>query len=209
MKKSGKLSDLQRGILRFVEDYLAKHGRSPSIREIQEATGASSTSVVDYNVKQLVKGGLLVREEEIARSIRPAALEQVVYVPMLGRIVAGQPVEMGFNTCDERVPVMASMLDRAAGGDVFALRVKGNSMIDAMIQDGDVVVFKRTETAQRGQMVAALIVDRNETTLKYFYPEGEVVRLQPANPLMEPIYVDANNCRIQGRVLSVIRSYEN
>ena len=107
---------------------------------------------------------------------------------------------------DEPVEVMPSMLHGAPQSEVFALKVKGDSMIDAMISDGDIVIFRRQQVAQNGEMVAVWLPDRSETTLKYFYRENDTtVRLQPAHPTMEPIFVHPANCQIQGRVLSVIR----
>jgi repressor LexA len=221
MRDRSKLSERQRNILRYMETYLDGHGFPPTIREIGEATGINSTSVVNYNLNKLVEAGYLSREARASRGLRlvknsrksaaqpvQAAL-QLVRVPIVGQIVASAPVpipEEMDRTYDDPVEVPPSMLHGAAASDVFALKVKGDSMIDAMISDGDIVIFRRQQVAQNGEMVAVWLPDRSETTLKYFYRENDTtVRLQPAHPTMEPIYVHPANVQVQGRVLSVIR----
>ncbi len=222
MRDRGKLSERQRNILRYMESYIDNHGFPPTIREIGEATGINSTSVVNYNLNKLVDAGHLSREARASRGLRlvkngrkssaqavqPAS--QVIRVPLVGQIVASAPVpipdDMERTYADEPVEVMPSMLRGAPQNEVFALKVKGDSMIDAMINDGDIVIFRKQEVAQNGEMVAVWLPDRSETTLKYFFRENETtVRLQPAHPTMEPIYVHPANLQIQGRVLSVIR----
>jgi repressor LexA len=220
MRDRSKLSERQRNILRYMETYLKDHGFPPTIREIGEATGINSTSVVNYNLNKLVEAGHLAREARASRGLRlvkngrgntqavqPAI--QLVRVPLVGQIVASAPVpipEEMDRTYDDPVEVPPSMLHGTAASDVFALKVKGDSMIDAMISDGDIVIFRRQQVAQNGEMVAVWLPDRSETTLKYFYRENDTtVRLQPAHPTMEPIYVHPANVQIQGRVLSVIR----
>ena len=223
MKDRNKLSERQRNILRFMETYLDSHGFPPTIREIGEATGIKSTSVVNYNLNKLVDAGYLSREARASRGLRLVkngkgkstpqpihATLDFVRVPLVGQIVASAPVaipdDMDRVYADDPIEVMPSMLNGAPELEVFALKVKGDSMIDAMISDGDIVIFRKQEEAHNGDMVAVWLSDRSETTLKRFYRESETqVRLQPAHPTMEPIYVHPANCHVQGRVLSVLR----
>jgi repressor LexA len=218
MRDKTKLSERQRGILRFMERYVDEFGFPPTIREIGEATDIKSTSVVNYNLNKLVQGGYLARLNRKSRGIRLTAqsqsnsVRQVVHatnVPLIGVIAAGwrfePPADVGHQHYDQ-IEVVPSMLAGLDPSEVFALRVKGDSMIDAMIQDGDIVVLRKQQTASNGEMVAAYLSDNGETTLKYFYHEGEKIRLQPAHPTMSPIYVNAASCHVQGRVLSVIRT---
>lgn len=221
MRDRNKLSDRQRNILKYMESYLDAHGFPPTIREIGEATDIKSTSVVNYNLNKLVTAGYLSRSSRMSRGIRlvkPSSKSKgvigvlssnhIARVPMVGQIVASEPVpipeDMG-QYPDEEIEVTSTMLNGADPAQVFALRVKGDSMIDAMIQDGDIVIFRQQSTANDGDMVAVWLDERGETTLKYFHPEGPRIRLQPAHPTMQPIYVNADHCQVQGRVLSVLR----
>jgi repressor LexA len=206
--------------LRFIETYLDAHGFPPTIRDIGEATGIASTSVVNYNLNKLVTAGYLSRSARSSRGLRlvkngrksapqpvfPAL--SIVRVPVMGQIVAGQPLPVFEDIRPDEhdaLEVTPMMLRGIDPNEVFALRVKGDSMIDAMISDGDIVLFRKQVTADNGDMVAVWLDERGETTLKYFYNEGERIRLQPAHPTMSPIYVNSAHCHVQGRVLSVIR----
>ncbi|HLU10348.1 MAG TPA: transcriptional repressor LexA [Oceanobacillus sp.] len=219
MRDRNKLSERQRNILKYMENYLDTHGFPPTIREIGEATDIKSTSVVNYNLNKLVSAGYLSRSSRMSRGIRLVksqkgkgvigvqASNNVARVPLAGQIVASEPVPIpeDMRYPDEEIEVTTTMLNGADPAQVFALRVKGDSMIDAMIQDGDIVIFRQQSTANDGDMVAVWLDERGETTLKYFHPEGPRIRLQPAHPTMQPIYVSAEHCHVQGRVLSVIR----
>ncbi len=219
MRDRLKLSEKQRNILRFIEVHIDTHGFPPTIRQIGEATGINSTSVVNYNLNKLVTAGYLERSARSSRGLRLVknskkgviqpvlSSMQVVRVPMAGQIVAGLPLPSFTDTQDvgDAVEVAPMLLRGVDASEVFALRVKGDSMIDAMISDGDIVIFRKQAFANNGDMVAVWLDERSETTLKYFYNEGEKVRLQPAHPTMDAIYVSAAHCQIQGRVLSVIR----
>ena len=221
MRERNKLSERQRNILRFMETYMDNFGFPPTIRDIGEATGINSTSVVNYNLNKLVAAGYLARVAGKSRGIRltnsgkskpiaVAAALNTVRVPLVGQIVASAPVavpdDIGYYFDeDDVIEISLSLLGGADPDEVFALRVKGDSMIDAMIQDGDIVVFRKQNYADNGDMVAVWLDERGETTLKRFFHEGERVRLQPAHPTMKPIYVDPNHVTVQGRVLSVIR----
>ena len=208
------LSERQQNILEFVKDFTLANGYPPTIREIGRAVNISSTSVVNYNLDALQRAGRITRERTVSRGIRLAdglgdmsnAAIGLVKVPLLGRIAAGSPIDVpeGAYTSDDMIDVPAEMLPKTKE-DIYALKVKGNSMIDALINDGDIVVMRHTESADNGDMVAAWIEDQEETTLKRFFHEGERVRLQPENQTMQPIYVDPSNVRIQGRVVAVLR----
>lgn len=215
MRSVDGLSARQRDILNYIEEFVRTHGYPPAIRQIQEKLDISSTSVVAYNLKALESKGLLKREGKVSRGITipqtvPTRLSRHSggQIPILGVITAGQPLPNPEDTSaseTELVDVPQDVAPTEKLKDVYALRVRGHSMIDALIDDGDIVLLRYQETAENGQMVAAYIEDENAVTLKRFYREGERVRLQPANVTMEPIFVDAAKVRIQGRVVGVMR----
>ncbi len=206
-----QLSSKQRAIMEFIESFLDENGYPPTVRDIQYGCDISSTSVVDYNLKGLVRKGLLRRSKEVSRGIEIVGRrERRLRIPVLGAIAAGEPL-LGFPedvaTAIEEDSVEIEQEMAGSRERLFALRVKGDSMIDALIRDGDMVVLEAQENAQSGEMVAAWLIQEGETTLKRFFPEGARVRLQPENTTMEPIYVDARNVQIRGRVVGVLRRY--
>jgi repressor LexA len=222
------LSKRQQNILQFTRGYMDEHGRPPTIREIGKAVGINSTSVVNYNLGKLEEKGFLDRDPDVSRGLRLTekaeglaqsvshtaaairnAVDRFVKIPLVGDIVAGKPVTTGndsFSTYDEEdaIELSRSMLSEKPD-DLFALKVRGDSMIDAMVNDGDIVVMRPQYEAKNGEMVAVWLRNDSTTTLKHFYNEGERVRLQPANPTMDAIYVDPAEVQIQGRVLMVLR----
>ena len=206
------LSEKQQLIIEFLETFIAEHDYPPSIRDIQTGCAISSTSVVDYNLKRLEEKGLIRRDREVSRAIellngQGARRRRTVAVPLLGRIAAGIPIPAH---PDQAAPeeIIELTEEQARGrSNLYALRVQGTSMIDALINDGDIVVIEPRDAADPGEMVAAWIEDRGETTLKRYYPEGARVRLQPMNSTMAPIYEDATNVRVQGRVIATIRAF--
>jgi repressor LexA len=206
MKDGRDPSDKQRKILGFIDAFIDEHDYPPSIRQIQEACGISSTSVVDYNLRALEKGGFIRRAREISRGIHGSGKRsRVIPVPIIGTIAAGQPIPVPTDTdTSETIDVTPEMVGNRE--NVFALRVKGNSMIDALVNDGDIVLIEQTPTARNGEMVAAWLKNEEEATLKKFYLEGDRVRLQPANETMEPIYTDAGNIEVRGKVISTFRA---
>jgi repressor LexA len=138
------------------------------------------------------------------------AISRMITVPMLGQIVAGEPIEVGndsFEVFDEDdvIEISSNMLSTKKTDDLFALRVNGESMIDAMVNDGDIVIMRQQEVAQNGDMVAVWLHSTGTTTLKHFFQEGKQIRLQPANPTMQPIIVPADDVRVQGKVMMVLR----
>lgn len=213
---SRKLSERQNKMLEFISNFVKEHPYPPSVREIQIGCSISSTSVVDYNLHILRREGYIKRSPDISRGIqlldkdtgRAMGQPNAVAVPVLGAIAAGEPL-MAFPDAaeaEETMELPSSMLPARTDG-VYALRVKGQSMIEDLIDDGDVVLFQRRQTATPGEMVAAWLKERGEATLKRYYPEGARVRLQPANSAMSPIYEDADNVEVQGVVVGVIRMY--
>ena len=214
-----RLSDRQRNMLEFLGEYIAENGYPPSIREIGAATGTSSTSVVTYNLKRLEERGYISRDREVSRGLKltsathmRAASEAVVQVPLLGRIVAGAPIPVPASDFhlmgDETIELTRDFLGDPEG--LYALQVKGNSMIDALVHDGDIVVMRHQQRVENGEMAAVWLKEREEVTLKRFYQEaGGRVRLQPANPTMRPIYVDdPRQVEVQGKVVMVIRQLQ-
>src|SRR5512139_3226948 len=194
------LSDRQVRMLAFIRSYLEEHAYPPTIREIGKAVGIPSTSVVKYNLERLQEKGYIERSGEVSRGLRlkdgPALVghasgDGVREIPKLGVISAGLPIAAFGQQDDpyagETLTLTADLVPDAR--DVYTLQVKGDSMIDALVNDGDWVVIKHQNTAKPHDMIVAWIRDREETTLKYYHPEGERVRLQPANPKYDPIYV--------------------
>lgn len=221
MSSREKLSDRQADILHYIEDYTANHGRPPTIREIGSAVDISSTSVVNYNLNKLVARGYVSRDKDVSRGVRLTdkaysvvkavmpAFTNTVRIPLVGAIVAGEPIEVGHDSFavydEEDVVIIGASLIRGNANELFALRVTGDSMIDAMVNDGDIVVMRQQETARNGEMVAVWLKDRGATTLKYIYHEEDNIRLQPANPTMKPIYVHPEQVQVQGKVMMVLR----
>lgn len=222
VRKSAGLTDRHRKILEFLVTFQDENGYPPTIRQIGEQISVNSTSQVTYYLKQLEKWHYIERDEHTSRSIR--VLDNVVnqikkrtgemfQIPVLGRIVASEPIPMpqtDVNYFDEMtsVDVASSLLPQQEAGDLFALEVQGDSMIDAMVNEGDIIILMPTENANNGDMVAVWLDDANETTLKYFFREPDHIRLQPANPSMDPIRIEKNTAlRIMGKVVMVMRQY--
>ncbi len=215
---TSKKANRQRKIYAFLQEYMEANGYPPTVREIGQAVGIKSTSLVSYYLKSLDKKGLIDREPSVSRGIRLAETSTreesadvdngAVSIPYLGYIVASDPIPVAPLEGDETIEINRALFGREAD-DLFALRVKGNSMIDALIHDGDLVVLKQQEHIENGQMAAVWIDnDLGETTLKKVYREGKRVRLQPANPAMDPIYVPAEQVQIKGKVVMVIRQLD-
>ncbi len=205
------LSDRQRDIVEAIRRSISSRGYPPTVRDICAATGISSTSVVNYNLKRLEEAGYLRRNPETSRGIRLLEARDggstLICVPLLGRIAAGTPLPIpdteGPLFSDETIALTRDLLSEDDG--IYALEVRGQSMIDALINDGDIVVMRHQTVADNGDLVAVWLREERETTLKRFYHEGSRVRLQPANPSMQPIYAHPANVEIQGKVVLVIR----
>ncbi|MGC1782936.1 MAG: transcriptional repressor LexA [Acidobacteriaceae bacterium] len=193
----------QKEVLDFIRQFVERCGYSPSFEEIAHGLDLSSLATVHKHISNLERKGLLQRAHNRSRSIdvlperKRSAVQEI---PMLGRIAAGRPVE----ALETRESL--SLNDIVDNKAVFALEVRGESMRDDHIMNGDYVLVEKAQTARQGEIVVAL-VDGSETTLKRYYLEGNVVRLQPANTEMEPIYVPAGQVAIQGRVLAIVRKF--
>jgi repressor LexA len=206
------LSPKQQQILEFLSEFLEDKDYPPSIRDIQIGCGISSTSVVDYNLRKLEDKGLIRRDREVSRGIEVLGAKKrrskVIDIPILGSIAAGTPISVPTSDrwasdAEDSVTVTEDMV--RGRQDVFALRVKGTSMIEDLIDDGDIVFLEPATNAENGDRVAVWLKDKGEVTLKRFYHEGARVRLQPANSTMEPIYTTPDNVEIQGKFISSLR----
>ncbi|MGE5553416.1 MAG: transcriptional repressor LexA [Betaproteobacteria bacterium] len=191
------LSPKQEAVLRYLEEVSAAGRQMPTVREIAQAVGVSSTATVHQHLAALETKGYIRRGSYKHRAIELSNARSAVNVPLLGRIAAGQPILAAENR-EEELPLPRDLVGE---GETFALTVKGESMIEAGIFDGDLVVVRRQPTANNGEIVAALVGD--EATVKFFYREADRIRLQPANSAMEPIYV--REATILGRVVLVLR----
>src|SRR6266508_6770809 len=195
------LTKRQKEILDFIRSYRSQRGISPTQREIRENFGLSSFGTIQEHLKRLEEKGALSREWNRSRGISPAAERASSReVALLGYVAAGGPIEPF--PVEETIEVPASLLGK---GEHFVLRVRGDSMIEDGIRDGDFVIVSKRANAQNGQTVVALV--KGEATLKRYYAEGARVRLQPANAAMRPISVDAREIVVQGVVTGLIRDY--
>lgn len=193
-------------ILEFVRGFKQREGYAPTVREIARHCGVKSPSVVQYHLSCLEREGQITRGREKFRAISVAADDGEDSVPLLGRIAAGHPVPVPDAESlgsAERLTIPTDI--RKGRKDLFALEVKGNSMVDAMIADGDIVVMEQAYGVHNGDVVAVWLKNEQEVTLKKIYFEKEQVRLQPCNPYMLPIYHRADNVEVQGRVIAVLR----
>src|SRR5215813_3903326 len=199
----------QRQVYDFISGFVQQNGYSPSFEEIGNGLGLSSLATVHKHVSNLEKKGLLRRDYNRSRSIdvlpvRGLFKRQVktaeIALPLMGRIAAGQPIEA------VETPETISLGDITRSRDVFVLQVKGESMRDEHIVDGDYVLVEKADTARDGEIVVAL-VDGTDATLKRLYREGNDIRLQPSNTAMKAIIVPARSVKVQGRVIGVLRKY--
>jgi repressor LexA len=194
------LSSRQERILRFITQHIGEKGYPPTVREIGEAVDLRSSSTVHGHLKALQAAGYIQRESARTRAIRLPDVVRTVAVPLVGRVAAGQPILADENVEETyRLPV-----DWVGGSDAFMLRVKGDSMIEDGILDGDIVIVRPQQTASDGDRVVALLED--EATVKRFYREPNRIRLQPANSSMEPIY--AEHVMILGKVVGLVRQLD-
>ncbi len=213
-KRSKKTSEKQQRMLRFIREFMAENGFPPTVRDIQFACGISSTSVVDYNLRLMQRDGLIRRRPEMARGIelldeKGRAAGFLPQIPVMGYIAAGEPLPGPSSEGWDQEPLETIEMPRYMSEsykDLYALRVKGTSMIDALIDDGDIVLIDPNHQIKNGDMTVAWLKLEQEATLKRFYKEGKKVRLQPANTRMKPIYTKASNVETRGKVVAVLRS---
>jgi len=228
------LSERQKKMLAFIAKFVGEYRFPPTIREIGTACAISSTSVVKYNLTKLEKEELILRRKEVSRglSLNWPRLQELglahdltdaphpngnrdrprpgfFQLPVLGHIAAGEPIQVepaNHFTSDEWIELNEALFRNPA--ELYALRVQGDSMIDASVLNGDLVILRHQEQAENGEMVAAWINSQNETTLKHFYLEGDRVRLRSANPNYPEMSFPANHVNVKGKVVSVIRQLE-
>jgi repressor LexA len=208
-----ELSPRQQAILNFIRRFLDDKTYPPTIRDIVRGCNISSTSVADYNLEMLEKKGYIRRHREVSRGIELLGGSAVrinrIEVPVIGHIAAGQPIpvpasESWSNTASAETLEVSQDLIRGKE-NVYALKVKGLSMIDALINDGDIVLMQYTNTIENGEMAAVWLKSEKKATLKRVYASPTRIRLQPANSQMQPIYTEPDDVEIQGRVIAVIR----
>ena len=201
---AGGLTDRQRQVLDFISDSIRKRGYPPTLREIGSHFGIRSTNGVNDHLRALEKKGFLHREDLKSRALRPLFTEdEFVEVPVLGKVAAGQPM-LAVQNYEDTVKVDRFFIGQ--NREVFALRVKGDSMIEAGIFDGDFVFIRKQLQASSGEIVVAMIGD--EATVKRYFPEGDTIRFQPANAAMSPIIVrkrDFRSVNLLGVVIGVYR----
>jgi len=214
--KKEKLSARQQNIVDLIQNFWLDRGYPPSIRDIVAGCGLSSTSVADYNLKILEKKGYIRRHREVSRGIElpvnSATAGNRLYIPVIGTIAAGEPIPVpdgdGWDSTAtaDTIEVTRDLVCGREG--VYALKVKGWSMQDALINDGDIVLMQNANVVENGEMAAVWFKSEREATLKKFYAEDGRIRLQPANSHMQPIYASPENVEVQGRVIAVIRRLE-
>lgn len=199
-----ELSQRQRQILECIVQHTEAHGYPPTVREIGEAVGLSSSSTVHAHLRVLEQAGHICRDAVLTRAIRVTAStsnvikpKQVINLPVLGHVAAGQPI-LADENAEDSYPVPREFL---SGGEGFMLCVKGESMIEDGIMDGDYVIVRRQNVADNGDTVVALVED--EATVKRFYRESDKIRLQPANSSMSPMYFE--RVEVVGKVVGLIR----
>jgi repressor LexA len=204
------LSPKQERIITFVTEFLNDKGYPPTIRDIAAGCGISSTSVVTYNLNKLEQAGYIRRHSDISRGIKFLTPRQkggkLVYIPIVGVIAAGEPIpvpDTGNIISNEGLEVSEELV--RGKQDIYALRVRGDSMLDALIGDGDIVLMDHVSSAENGEMVAVWLKEEQEVTLKRFFADSNHIRLEPANRQMKPIYTTLGNVEIQGKVVAVIR----
>ncbi len=203
------LSPKRKQILSYIGSFIQEKGYAPAVRNIAQGCGISSSSVVQYHLNILEQQGYISRDREVSRSIGLVNQRaQTTQVPVLGTIAAGQPIPVPsaetWTPVPEEMVAVPSYLTRSLK-DLYLLRVKGTSMIDALIDDGDMVLVQAASTADDGTTVAVWLRDRQEVTLKRLYHEGDRICLKPANSRMKPIYCRPEDVEVQGRVVGVLR----
>ncbi len=195
-------------MLAFLQEHRLQHGYAPTMREIARACGVKSLSAVQFHLDRLERDGIIKRDREKSRCIALSSQEgEHDSIPVLGAIAAGSPVAVPDadtrRTAGEWLDVPLAITQGKK--DVYALRVRGNSMVDALIGDGDIVIMQAGEEVRSGDVAACWLKNQQEVTLKKVYFEGERVRLQPCNPYMMPIFEPADNVEVQGKLVGVMR----
>ena len=205
------LTPKRKGILDFVAGFIREKGYPPSVRDVMAGCSLSSSSVAQYNLNLLERRGFIRRTHDVSRGIALTEKEaDATVIPLLGYITAGEPApvptpDTWSTVPQETVRLPEYLIDRR--DRIYALRVKGTSMIDFMIDDGDIVIMQAADTAEDGEAVAVWLRDREEATLKRLYHEADRICLKPANSMMKPIYCKPEDVEVQGRVVAVLRKF--
>jgi len=205
-----RVSDTRSRILNFIRRFLDRRGYAPTVRDIARGCNISTPSVVQYHLNMLEEQGFIRRDPEVFRSIQLVEIkrEAISRVPLLGTIAAGSPIPVpapdSWTTTPEETLQLTSELTQDKK-DIYALRVKGTSLVDAFVDDGDIVIIQQTSTVDDGELAAVWLKTRQEVTLKKIYREKGRIRLQPANKTMQPMYFAPEEVEIQGKVIAVLR----
>jgi len=205
-----RVSDTRPRILNFIRRFLDRRGYAPTVRDIARGCNISTPSVVQYHLNLLEEQGFIRRDPAVFRSIQlvERKREAVSSVPLLGTIAAGSPIPVpapdSWTTTPEETLQLTSELTQDKK-DIYALRVKGTSLVDAFVDDGDIVLIQQTSTVEDGELAAVWLKNQQEVTLKKIYREKDRIRLQPANKTMQPMYFAPEEVEIQGKVIAVLR----
>ena len=205
-----RVSDTRSRILNFIRRFLDRRGYAPTVRDIAHGCNISAPSVVQYHLNLLEEQGFIRRDPAVFRSIQlvERKREAVSSVPLLGTIAAGSPIPVpapdSWTTTPEETLQLTSELTQDKK-DIYALRVKGTSLVDAFVDDGDIVLIQQTSTVEDGELAAVWLKNQQEVTLKKIYREKGRIRLQPANKTMQPMYFAPEEVEIQGKVIAVLR----
>ena len=205
-----RVSDTRSRILNFIRRFLDRRGYAPTVRDIARGCNISTPSVVQYHLNMLEEQGFIRRDPEVFRSIQlvERKREAVSRVPLLGTIAAGRPIPVPapdtWTTTPEETLQLTGEVTQGKK-DIYALRVKGTSLIDAFVDDGDIVLIQQTSTVEDGELAAVWLKTQQEVTLKKLYREAGRIRLQPANKEMKPMYFKPEEVEIQGKVIAVLR----
>jgi len=203
--------EIRERILEYIRHFFDRRGYAPTVRDIMKGCHISSTSLVQYHLNILEKEGQIRRDPEVFRSIQ-LVKKDIVEVPLLGAIAAGEPIpvpnsDTWVNSPEEMLRITADMVGNKR--NIYALKVKGTSMLDALINDGDIVIMEVEQTAEDGEMAAVWLKNEQEVTLKKIYRESGRIRLQPANSEMKSIYTRPENIEVQGKVVAVLRKLDH
>jgi repressor LexA len=205
-----RVSDTRSRILNFIRRFLDRRGYTPTVRDIARGCNISTPSVVQYHLNMLEEQGFIRRDPEVFRSIQLVERkgEAVSRVPLLGTIAAGSPIPVpapdSWTTTPEETIQLTGELTQGKK-DIYALRVKGTSLVDAFVDDGDIVIIQQASTVEDGELAAVWLKNQQEVTLKKIYREKGRIRLQPANKEMQPMYFAPEEVEIQGKLIAVLR----
>lgn len=200
------ISKKQREMLAFIEDFVEGNGYPPTHEEIRAGLNISSKSLVNYHLEALENAALITRSPNTPRGIRLAGESETIRIPFMGQVAISPPPVFGDLSTHEAIELTCDIVPN--GKNLYAFKVQGNSMLEALINDGDIVIMEPQTQAKNGEMVAAQLVKQGQTTLRRYFRENGHVRLQPLNPTMEALIVHPDEVQIQGKVVAIIRQVE-